>query len=94
MRYMDDLSNSPKEGKELPFEFQARPVDEQMQEDNWKAIEAAIRQPSETIPVRSIPWGRMFMAAASMIAIAFGIWYVGARTGTPQLSLLKRVMGR
>ncbi|HEX9511971.1 MAG TPA: FecR domain-containing protein [Puia sp.] len=90
---MDDLSNSSKGDKELPFEFRARPVEEQMQEDNWKAVESAIRQPSEVIPVRSIPWGRVFTAAASMIAVAFGIWYIGTRTGTPQLSVLKTGYG-
>ena len=90
---MDDLSNSLKGGGELPFEFLARPVEAQMQEESWKGIEAAILQPSEVIPVRRIPWGRLFTAAASVIALAFGIWYIGARTGTPQLSVLKTGYG-
>lgn len=90
---MDDVSKSSQEGNELPFEFRARPVDERIQEENWKAIEAAIRQKPEVAPVRSISWRRTFLVAASMIAVAFGIWYIGARTGTPQMAILKTGYG-
>ncbi|HTI08615.1 MAG TPA: FecR domain-containing protein [Puia sp.] len=90
---MDDLSNSPEEGKGLPFEFRARPVDDPLREENWKAVEAAIRQQSEAAPVRGINWSRTFLVAASMIGVAFGIWYIGARTGTPQMSLLRTGYG-
>jgi transmembrane sensor len=90
---MDDFSNASKGGKELPFEFRAKPVDEQMQEENWRAVESVIRQPSEVIPVRHIPWGSVFTAAAAMIAVVFGIWYIGTKTGTPQLSMFKTGYG-
>jgi len=90
---MDDFLNPSKGGKDLPFEFQAKPVDEQMQEENWRAVESMIRQSEEVRPVRSIPWGSLFTAAAAMIAVVFGIWYIGARTGSPQLSVLKTGYG-
>ena len=90
---MDDFSNASKGGKELPFEFRAKPVDEQMQEENWRAVESVIRQPPEVIPVRRIPWGSVFTAAAAMIAVVFGIWYIGTKTGTPQLSMFKTGYG-
>ncbi|MES1159305.1 MAG: FecR domain-containing protein [Bacteroidota bacterium] len=91
---MDDLSKGPDEGKGLPFEFRSQPVDEQLQEENWKAIEAAIRQVPEAAPVAGINWSRTFLVAASMIAVAFGIWYIGARTGTPQMSILRTGYGQ
>ena len=90
---MDDFSNASKGGKELPFEFRAKPVGEQMQEENWRAVESVIRQPPEVIPVRRIPWGSVFTAAAAMIAVVFGIWYIGTKTGTPQLSMFKTGYG-
>jgi transmembrane sensor len=97
---MEDLSNDSQMSPDLPFRFRSKPVDERIQEENWKAVEAAIRRSEET-PVRSIGererhpvrWGRLFLAAASLMAIAFGIWYIGARTGRPQIAEIRTGYG-
>jgi transmembrane sensor len=97
---MDDLSNENKMNPELPFGFRGKPVDERMQEENWKAVEAAILRPEEA-PVRPIGeperspvrWGRVFLAAASFMAIVFGMWYIGARTGRPQIAEIRTGYG-
>ncbi len=48
-------------------------------------MEAALTK--ERVPhYPSIPWGRIFLAAASLMALAFGIWYIGARTGRPEIA--------
>ena len=99
---MDDLSNDSKMSPDLPFRFRSKPVDERVQEENWKAVEAAIRR-TEEVPVRvigdreperrSIRWGGIFLAAASLMAIVFGIWYIGARTGRPQIAEIRTGYG-
>lgn len=93
---MDDRRNNKEEGnRDLPFAFRKKPVEDRLQEENWQAIASAIGQESETVvrpvemlPVRRLAWVRGLVAAASMIALAFGIWYIGARTGRPQLAEL------
>jgi len=88
---MDPQQHSFDNG-EFPFEFRPRPVDEQLREDNWRAVEDAIRQPEET-PVRRLPWLRASLAAASLVLVLVGIWYVGNRTGTPVMSQEKTSYG-
>src|SRR5258708_1168884 len=71
------------------------PVSEGRQEENWKAVEAAIRQ-QEGAPVRvmrPVQWGKVFAAAACLMTLAFGIWYIGARTGPPQIAEIKTGYG-
>jgi len=99
---MDELSNDNKMNSDLPFGFRGKPVDDRLLEENWKAVEAAIRQ-SEGAPVRPIGdrepernpvrWGRIFLAAASLMAIVFGMWYIGARTGRPEMAEIKTGFG-
>ncbi|HVV02731.1 MAG TPA: FecR domain-containing protein [Puia sp.] len=88
---MDQQQHSFDNG-ELPFEFRPKPVDEQLREDNWRAVEEAIRQPEEA-PVRRLPWLRASLAAASLVLVLVGIWYVGTRTGTPLMSQEKTSYG-
>jgi len=88
---MDQQQHSFGNG-ELPFEFRPRPVDEQLQEDNWRTIEEAIRRPEE-VPVRRFAWLQASLIAASLVLIVVGIWYVGARTGTPLMALEKTSYG-
>ena len=71
-----------------------------MREENWKAVEAAILRSEESSvhsigerESRPIRWGSLFLAAASLMAIAFGIWYIGARTGRPQIAEIKTGYG-
>ena len=97
---MDELSNDSKINSDLPFGFRGKPVDNRLQEENWKAVEAAIGHSEEVAANvtgetdrRVIPWGRIFMAAASLMAIVFGIWYIGARTGRPQIAEIKTGYG-
>jgi len=80
-----DEQQHPFGNGELPFEFRPRPADEQLRQDNWKAVEEAIRR-QEEIPVRRLPWLRASLAAASILLIAVGLWWVGTRTGTPLMS--------
>jgi transmembrane sensor len=95
---MDDLSYDNKEGRDLPFGFRNKPVEEGLQDENWQGVEAAIRRLEDTpVPVigerRSIRWGRIFVAAASLMAVAFGIWYIGARTGRPEIAEIRTGYG-
>ncbi|GGB16364.1 FecR family protein [Puia dinghuensis] len=86
---MDEVTKNNKD--EFPFGFRHRPVSDELREKNWKAVEEAIRQ-SEGMPVdeswrtgrRVVRLVRVFAAAASLIAFAFGIWWIGTRTGHPQ----------
>jgi transmembrane sensor len=93
----DQYSN--KEDKELPFEFRKKPVDEQMQQDNWNAVEAAIcqpaaiRRPATPAAVRRIPRTKVWMAAASVCLIAIGTWYMVTGRGKPQAVELKTGYG-
>jgi len=77
---------------EFPFEFRPRPEDEQLQQDNWRAVEEAIRQQEET-PVRRLPWLRASLAAASLLVVVAGIWYMATRPGTPLMAMEKTSYG-
>lgn len=92
---MDDIFKNDQEETRLPFGFRRMPVSEGRQEENWKAVEAAIRQ-QEGAPVRvmrPVPWGKVFTAAACLMTLAFGIWYIGARTGHPQMAEIRTGYG-
>lgn len=95
---MDDLTNNDMENKDLPFEFRSRPVSDRLREENWKAIEEAMRQ-QDSAKTRGAGRGkvvrlmRVFSVAASLTAIAFGIWWIGARTGHLQYSQIKTGYG-
>jgi transmembrane sensor len=90
---MDERSTNENEHQGLPFEFRRKPVPEQLQQENWKTVEAAIRQSAESVPVRRLPWMQVLMAAASVALIAFGIWYVQTRTGKPQIAEVRTGYG-
>jgi transmembrane sensor len=100
---MDDLSqNKQEEESSLPFGFRRKPLDGQLQEENWKGVEAAIRQ-LESSPVRviggepaerhSFPWGKIMVAAACLVTIGFGIWWIGTRTGHPEIAEIRTNYG-
>jgi transmembrane sensor len=93
MDFMDDRSNSGKEKEGLPFEFRKMPVAEQMQEENWRAIEAAILRQDDSAPVHRLSWLRLAVAAASVMLVAFGIWWIETRTAKPQLAEVKTGYG-
>jgi len=90
---MEENSGTPHEHDNLPFEFKALPVDDSLREANWKAVEAAILQPVEEAPVRKVHFGQVFMAAASIFLVVFGLWYISTKTGKPQMSLEKTAYG-
>jgi ferric-dicitrate binding protein FerR (iron transport regulator) len=87
-----DEQQHPFGNGDLPFEFRPRPVDEQLRTNNWQAVEDAIRH-QEDIPVRRLPWLRATLVAASLLLVIVGIWWVGTRTGTPQMALEKTSYG-
>jgi len=99
---MDDLSKNSNDHRPLPFGFRRKPLDEQVGEKNWKEVEAAIRE-LESAPVRvmdafpaerrSFRWAKIMAAAACLIAIAFGIWWIGARTGHPEMAEIRTGYG-
>jgi transmembrane sensor len=99
---MDDLSKNNDEKRPLPFGFRRKPLDERIQEENWKGVEAAIRQ-LEAVPVpdigggpverRSFTWGRAMVAAASLVLVAAGLWWIGTRTGHPEISEIRTGYG-
>ena len=100
---MDDFSKDNQEEKnQLPFGFRRLPVDSRLQEENWKAVEGAIRQ-GEMSPVpvmggevaerRSFRWGRVLAAAACLVTVAIGIWWIGTRTGHPEFSEIRTGYG-
>jgi transmembrane sensor len=100
---MDDLSqNKQEEESSLPFGFRRKPLDGQLQEENWKGVEAAIRQ-LESSPVRviggepaerrSISWGKIMVAAACLVTVGFGIWWIGTRTGHPEIAEIRTNYG-
>ena len=84
------------DNQELPFGFRPLPVSDELREENWKAIEEALRRQE---PVRAVRPGRVirlvrvFAVAASLAAIAVGIWWIGARTGTVQYSQIRTGYG-
>lgn len=90
---MDDHSSTGKEGNVLPFGFRKIPVDEQIREDNWKLVEAGIRQGTEIVPVRRIRPLRVMMVLAPILGLAFGIWYMVYCTGNPGMEELKTGYG-
>src|ERR1700761_9096833 len=100
---MDDFSRDHQEEKEgLPFGFRRLPVDGRLQEENWKAVEEAIRQReispapvigSEVADRRSFRWGRALAAAACVAIVVVGIWWIGARTGHPEFSEIRTGYG-
>ncbi len=83
---MDDRSNSGKGKEGLSFEFRKMPIAEQMQQENWKAVESAILRQDEGALAHRLPWLRLAVAAASVMLVAFGIWWVQTRTAKPQLA--------
>ncbi|HEV3326760.1 MAG TPA: FecR domain-containing protein [Puia sp.] len=100
---MDDLSkNNRNEKRPLSFGFRRKPLDGRIQEENWDAIEASIRQlEAEPMPVigagpaerRSFPWGRVMVAAASLAIVVVGIWWIGTRTGHPEIAEIRTGYG-
>jgi transmembrane sensor len=99
---MDDV-NKDKDNADLPFGFRQRAVSDRLREDNWKGVEEAIRghrgEAGERGVVRGIGHRRVIMLArvigiaASVMAIAFGIWWIGARTGHLQYSEIRTGYG-
>lgn len=95
---MDEPTNNDMENKDLPFEFRSRPVSDRLREENWKGIEETMRK-QESAPVRAIGRRRVvrlvrvLSVAASLTAIAFGIWWIGARTGHLQYSRIRTGYG-
>src|ERR1700753_966904 len=97
---MDDVRNNDMDDKEFPFGFRRLPVSDRLLEEHWKAVEDAIRQ-QEHAPLtrgagvyrlpRAI--GRLVAVAACLGALVFGIWWIGARTGRLQYSLIKTGYG-
>ena len=85
------------ENKDLPFGFRSKPVNDRLREENWKAIEEGMRQQHGQIRAagrgRVVRLVRVFSVAASLSAIAFGIWWIGARTGHLQYSQIKTGYG-
>jgi ferric-dicitrate binding protein FerR (iron transport regulator) len=105
---MDDFSKDNQEEKsELPFGFRRLPVDSRLQEENWKAVEGAIRQGEmspashivggviggEVVERRSFRWGRVLAAAACLVTVAIGIWWIETRTGHPEFSEIRTGYG-
>jgi transmembrane sensor len=89
---MDDFSRDNQEEKnQLPFGFRRLPVDSRLQEENWKAVEGAIS--GEAVERRSFRWGRVLAAAACLVTVAVGIWWIGARTGHPEFSEIRTGYG-
>ena len=72
--------NASANGDDFSFEFQKKPVASGKQENNWKAVEQAIKQEA---PVYQIHWKRNAMIAASvLLVICTGIWYFKSGTAT------------
>jgi len=86
----------------LSFGFRRRPLDGRIQEENWNGVEAAIRQleasPAPVIGAgpaerRSFTWGKAMLAAASLVLVAFGVWWIGTRTGHPEIAEIRTGYG-
>src|SRR5580658_6730923 len=99
---MDDLSNDRNEKRPLSFGFRRKPLDGRIQEENWNGVEAAIRQlEAAPVPVigadpterRSFTWGKVMVAAASLVLVFVGIWWIGTRTGHPQIAEIRTGYG-
>lgn len=93
---MDEFMDNEMDNKDLPFGFRALPVSDKLREENWKGIEEAMRgqEPVRVVrPGKVIRLVRVFAVAASLAAIAVGIWWIGARTGTAQYSQIRTGYG-
>jgi transmembrane sensor len=93
---MDEFMNDDRDNQELPFSFRPLPVSDRLQEENWKAVEEAMRtqEPLRAVrPSMVIRLTRVFAVAASLTAVVFGIWWIGARTGHLQYSQIKTGYG-
>jgi transmembrane sensor len=93
---MDEFMSNDMDNKELPFGFRPLPVSDQLREENWRAVEEAMRQQEPVRaagPGRVIRLTRVLAVAACVTAIAFGVWWIGARTGHPQYSQIKTGYG-
>src|SRR6516164_7212485 len=93
---MDEFMKNEMDDKELPFGFRPLPVSDRLREENWKRVEDAMRsqEPVRAVrPGRVIRFVRVLAVAASLAAIAVGIWWIGARTGTVQYSQINTGFG-
>jgi transmembrane sensor len=93
---MDEFMNDDRDNQELPFSFRPLPVSDRLREENWKAVEEAMRtqEPLRAVrPSMVIRLTRVFAVAASLTAVVFGIWWIGARTGHLQYSQIKTGYG-
>jgi transmembrane sensor len=93
---MDEGMNKDMDNQEVPFGFRSLPVNDELREENWKAIaEAMHRQEPVRVcrPALVIRLTRIMAVAASLTAIAVGIWWIGARTGHLQYSQIKTGYG-
>jgi transmembrane sensor len=92
---MDDVTSNEMDNNELPFGFRSRPVSDELREANWKAVEEGIRR-QEAIPAsrgRVIRWVRSLAVAASLIGVAFGVWWIATRTGHAQYAVIRTGYG-
>src|SRR5579872_616700 len=100
---MDDVNKQDKDNSDLPFGFRQRPVSDRLREDNWKAVEEGVRAHRSEAAGSGVVRGighrrvvrltRVLVVAASLTAIAFGIWWIGARTGHLQYSEIRTGYG-
>lgn len=93
---MDEFMDNDMDNQELPFGFRPLPVSDRLREENWKAITEAMQRQEPvrvTGPRRLIRLVRVLAVAACLAAVAVGIWWIGARTGTVQYSQIKTGYG-
>jgi ferric-dicitrate binding protein FerR (iron transport regulator) len=98
--FMDDVTKNQMDNDEFPFGFRRQPVSDDLLEANWRAVEDRIRRQDE-VPVRTmesrvIRWVsivRVTAVAASLAAVAFGVWWIAARTGHAQYAVIRTGYG-
>jgi len=95
--FMDEVSKDKIDDNELPFGFRPRQVSDEIRDANWQAVEDRIRR-SENVPVRGIGARvvrmiRVSAVAASLLAVAFGVWWIANRTGHAQYAVFKTGYG-
>jgi ferric-dicitrate binding protein FerR (iron transport regulator) len=93
---MDEFSTNRNEKRSLPFGFRRKPLDGRVQEENWKEVEAGIRQmEAEPMPVVGRKWVVGVMAAAASIAaLVIGFWWVSNRPGrSEEMAVIKTGYG-
>jgi transmembrane sensor len=93
---MDEFKHKDMDNEELPFGFRPLPVSDRLREENWKAIAEAMQRQEPALVARAgrvMRLVRVFAVAASLAAIAVGIWWIGARTGTEQYSQIRTGYG-